>query len=193
LEADYVCPTPGEKCVSTVECGDAKVTGNETCDDGNKKSGDGCTKECQVEAGYACVVPGLNCQAAACGDGLVAGSEECDFGEDIEGCTACKIDDAYDCDASSCALTECGNGKIERGESCEDGNERPFDGCYACALEPKCEDGTCLAVCGDGQRYDSEECDDGNTKDGDGCSAQCKEEKGFVCEDVVGEPPELLN
>src|SRR5690606_23257914 len=73
LEADYVCPTPGEKCVSTVECGDAKVTGNETCDDGNKKSGDGCTKECQVEAGCAWVVAGLNRQARARGDGPGAG------------------------------------------------------------------------------------------------------------------------
>lgn len=193
LEADYLCPTPGQKCVSTVSCGDSKVTGTETCDDGNDKSGDGCSKKCEVEDGYACVVPGLHCQAAECGDELVAGSEECDFGADMEGCTACKIDEKYDCDESGCALTDCGNGVIERGESCEDDNDRPFDGCYACATEPKCEGGTCMAVCGDGQRYDSEQCDDGNSNDGDGCSARCEYEKGFSCEDIVGEPPEQVS
>ena len=192
LEANYVCPTPGEACVDTVKCGDAKVVGDETCDDGNTRTGDGCSKGCEVEEGYTCVMPGLRCEATECGDELLAGSEECDFGADVEGCTSCKIDDKYDCDAAGCAPTECGNGKIERGESCEDDNERPFDGCYECAVEPQCAEGECLAVCGDGQRYDSEACDDGNQRDGDGCSAQCKVETGFECDDVLGEPAEQL-
>jgi cysteine-rich repeat protein len=34
IEANYVCPTPGQPCVTTVVCGDGRVTGSETCDDG---------------------------------------------------------------------------------------------------------------------------------------------------------------
>lgn len=189
LEADFACPTPGEPCVSTVACGDGKITGSETCDDGDSAPGDGCDDDCQQEQGWSCPNPGLECQAAECGDGIVAGNEECDLVTDVVGCESCRIVDGYECGAEGCVATVCGNGTIERGEHCEDGNERPFDGCHACRAEPECEDGVCMAVCGDGQRYDGETCDDGNTRDGDGCSADCSAEEGFYCSDVVGEPP----
>jgi cysteine-rich repeat protein len=58
----------------------------------------------------------------------------------------------------------CGNGRIEPGEECDDGNRWGGDGCVACRF-PRC---------GDGQvRAGIEECDDGNQRDGDGCSAAC--------------------
>jgi len=58
----------------------------------------------------------------------------------------------------------CGNGIIEDGETCEDGNTIPGDGCSAdCRVE----------VCGDGVLTADEECDDGNVVDGDGCSSTC--------------------
>jgi fibro-slime domain-containing protein len=192
LEADSACPTPGQPCVSTVECGDGKVTGSETCDDGNLKSADGCSEKCVLEDGWACPVPGLRCEAAECGDGKVVGFEECDFATATAGCTACKIDDVYACDDSGCHKTVCGDAKVERGEQCEDGNGRPFDGCFQCRFEPSCKDGVCKAVCGDGQRFEGEACDDGNARDGDGCSADCKAEEGYSCKDQTGTPPAQL-
>jgi fibro-slime domain-containing protein len=192
LEADYACPTPGMPCMTTVECGDSKVSGTETCDDGNTKANDGCDADCMLEDGWACPVPGLRCEAAACGDGKVRGFEECDFVTPTAGCTACKIDDGSDCDDAGCQTVVCGNTKVERGEQCEDGNARPFDGCYACRAEPSCKNGVCKAVCGDGQRFDSELCDDGNARDGDGCSDACKIEEGYDCTDFTGAPPAQL-
>ncbi len=193
LEADSACPTPGEPCVSTVKCDDGKVTGSETCDDGNREAGDGCSKTCAVEEGWACPVAGLRCEAAECGDGKLAGFEECDFATPTAGCTACKIDDLYACDDAGCHKTVCGDAKVERGEQCEDGNLRPFDGCFNCRAEPSCKNGVCKAVCGDGQRFDGEACDDGNSRDGDGCSATCAVEDGYACKDQSGAPaPQVL-
>lgn len=192
LEADYVCPTPGEPCVSTVECGDSKITGGETCDDGNDDALDGCDSDCAIEPGWVCNFPGVRCSAAECGDGVVAGFEECDFGGDVTGCVDCQIVDGFDCTDTGCAATVCGNGIVERGEQCEDENDRPFDGCYNCLAEPVCSGGVCMGVCGDGQRYDDEACDDGNARDGDGCSSLCEIETGFACTDVAGTPPDTI-
>jgi cysteine-rich repeat protein len=35
-------------------CGDGVVTPDENCDDGNTISGDGCSANCTIEAGFAC-------------------------------------------------------------------------------------------------------------------------------------------
>ncbi len=72
----------------------------------------------------------------------------------------------------------CGNGSIETGEECEDGNTTDGDGCSASCLR---EGGDSVGICGDGNLDQSsagagEDCDDGNTTDGDGCSAQCLNE-----------------
>src|SRR4051812_283229 len=66
-EADFACPAPGEKCVSTVKCNDRKVNGNEQCDDGNNTAGDGCSPTCTLECGWTCTVGG-GCRADKCGD-----------------------------------------------------------------------------------------------------------------------------
>lgn len=193
LEQDFACPSPGEACVTTVACGDGQVTGNELCDDGNRAGDDGCRSNCRaVDPGWSCLVPGLRCEASACGDGRVAGFEECDFAASTAGCTDCKIDDGYDCDDVDCHPVVCGDDYVERGEQCEDGNARPFDGCFNCRLEPVCSDGVCLSACGDGQRFEDEECDDGNSKNGDGCSFTCKIETGFACTPELATPPESL-
>jgi cysteine-rich repeat protein len=59
----------------------------------------------------------------------------------------------------------CGNGVVEAGEACDDGNDDDTDECTsACAA----------AACGDGfVQVGVEGCDDGNTEDGDGCSSSC--------------------
>lgn len=70
----------------------------------------------------------------------------------------------------------CGNGQLELGETCDDGNTASGDGCSdSCIREPRC---------GDRVLDPGEDCDDGNTVDGDGCSATCAREPrcgdGFV-------------
>jgi cysteine-rich repeat protein len=60
----------------------------------------------------------------------------------------------------------CGDGILDDGEQCDDGNNVSDDGCNAqCVRE----------YCGDGVRQSSlsEECDDGNYYSGDGCSPYC--------------------
>lgn len=104
-------------------------------------------------------------------------------------------------------FASCGNGAIDSGEQCDDGNEEPGDGCSAlCKLEDitgcgngridsgeRCDDGdtfdsdgcssTCQveSICGDHILHIGEECDDGNTASGDGCSARCRLESLQTC------------
>ena len=74
----------------------------------------------------------------------------------------------------------CGNGRIEAGESCDDGNQSGGDGCSAqCQVE---------ADCGNGVLDLGESCDDGNNQGGDGCDAQCRVET--ECGNGIVEPGE---
>jgi cysteine-rich repeat protein len=61
----------------------------------------------------------------------------------------------------------CGNGALELGEECDDGNGEDGDGCSAHCLIESCGDGIV-------NNAPNEECDDGNNSDGDGCSADCQ-------------------
>ena len=81
------------------------------------------------------------------------------------------------------STTVCGNGAIESGEQCDDGNRTPGDGCNAfCAIEP--------AICGNNLVEAPETCDDGNTTSGDGCSNVCVAEQPVVCGNAVLETNE---
>jgi cysteine-rich repeat protein len=72
----------------------------------------------------------------------------------------------------------CGNGILETGEECDDGNTTNGDGCSAqCKIE--------AAACGNGVLEAGEQCDDGNTTSGDGCSATCQTE---FCGDGIVQP-----
>jgi cysteine-rich repeat protein len=65
----------------------------------------------------------------------------------------------------------CGNGILETGEQCDDGNLANGDGCSAiCCIEPPPPP---PPACGNGILEAGETCDDGNLADGDGCSAIC--------------------
>ena len=98
------------------------------------------------------------------------------------------------------AYAYCGNGVIESGESCDDGNSVNGDGCNTyCYTEycgdgvvspgEQCDDGwnngsywgacssSCTSFgCGNGTLDSNEQCDDGNTANGDGCSSTCYSE-----------------
>ena len=74
----------------------------------------------------------------------------------------------------NCALTLCGDGVLDEGEDCDDGNVLDGDGC----------DSNCIAeMCGNGKVQAGEECDDGNTADGDGCSRRCEIQR--LCGDAT--------
>jgi len=60
---------------------------------------------------------------------------------------------------------KCGNGVIDEGEECDDGNYLDDDACV---------NGCIRAVCGDGYVFAGvEQCDDSNFVNGDGCDADC--------------------
>ncbi len=62
----------------------------------------------------------------------------------------------------------CGDGFIELGEECDDGEDNSDTVGDACRTD------CTLPVCGDGVLdSETEECDDGNTEGGDGCDASC--------------------
>ena len=77
-------------------------------------------------------------------------------------------DDGNDQNGDGCSSScqlECGNGKVDPGEQCDDGNKVNGDGC----------DNNCkFTGCGNGIVDPGEQCDDGNTVNGDGCSSTCQ-------------------
>ena len=69
----------------------------------------------------------------------------------------------------------CGDGTVNPGEQCDDGNAIDGDGC----------DHDCTpTACGNGILTGGEDCDDGNTLDGDGCPSTCRTGE-TSCDDCV--------
>ncbi len=92
------------------------------------------------------------------------------------------VDDGYGNDATIESWTlrlevvgQCGNGVVDAGEQCDDGNGGNGDGCDADCRPSRC---------GNGLVGIDEECDDGNTDDGDGCRSNCT----FCGDGVVDDP-----
>ncbi len=175
-----------------IGCGNGKLDPglSEACDDGNGKSGDGCSADCKtVEKDYLCQPPGMPCvYLVACGDGRLGGKETCDDGnkQGGDGCSAtCETEKGWDCVPGLPCVPHCGDGVLLVDEQCEP--PAVGKGCSAaCKLEPgyicdpppatptpnqpaKCR----KTVCGDNKKEGAEACDDGNAIDGDGCSASC--------------------
>ena len=196
VEANWNCPTPGQKCVFIAVCGNGILTSDEACDDGNPVGGDGCSADCKkVEPGWQCRVPGKKC-VPLCGDGRLTGTETCDDSNTAngDGCSSnCLLEFGATCPTPGqpCIVARCGNGMVETGEACDAG---PLNGLFlgdgtgcskTCTREPTCRDGAvtraCDTKCGNGNIETGEECDDGNLASDDGCSATCTVEAGFNC------------
>jgi fibro-slime domain-containing protein len=203
IEQDFLCPAPGEACVTTVMCGDGRVSGREQCDDGNRHNGDGCGRDCDLEPGYTCPAPSAFCIAAKCGDKLRVGDEQCEDDDEVpadgDGCSStCRLEPGFVCPeaGAACVATVCNDGVKQGSEPCDDGNGVVGDGCTPfCEVEPDCSAGACRSRCGDGMILpnDQEACDDGNTADRDGCSASCKVEPGYACALEQSALPDVLS
>ncbi|HVZ87511.1 MAG TPA: DUF4215 domain-containing protein [Polyangia bacterium] len=196
----------------TSTCGNGVLDNGESCDDGNKVGGDGCTPLCQIENGYSCPTPGQPCvRTAKCGDGILTSPEACDDGNTTggDGCSAdcTMVETGWRCPVPGRPCVPiCGDGVIEQGETCDDGNTTNGDGCSStCQTEPGAScTGTpsvCkVAVCGNGVKETGEACDCGTdpTKlpsgctgpnglfngDGTGCSKTCTQEP--ICRGTTG-------
>jgi len=105
-------------------CGNGVVNYGETCDDNNTVDGDGCSASCQVEFG--------NLPRLGCGDGICSKVS----GENAENCAAdCSIDFPFDIPGRTLDGI-CGNGDVEPGEQCDDGDNEDGDGCSSsCVVE----------------------------------------------------------
>ncbi|HVY32723.1 MAG TPA: DUF4215 domain-containing protein [Polyangiaceae bacterium] len=72
----------------------------------------------------------------------------------------------------------CGDRKVDKSETCDDGDRADGDGCDGtCGVEDgwTCTGAPSVCVkCGNGALETGEECDDNNGDDGDGCSKDCK-------------------
>ena len=163
-------------------CGNGLVEGEEACDDTGTQSGDGCSADCTVEAGWDCDGASPSVCAPICGDGLIVGNEQCD-GTNLDGSTCLSLgfhDGTLACDTLNCAFDtqscelagRCGDGELqtEYEEVCDGQNldendcmDRGFyGGTLACASDCRSfvETG-CVGRCGDGvaQTGDGELCD----------------------------------
>lgn len=198
---DYAELVSGE----TSECGNGALEAGEQCDDGNTAAGDGCDQICRVEAFTCCQDSTTTCNVdAACGTGSCC-SGRCDSDGDAgNGCDgagpACGSGSTTECTggAPSCCGPVCGNGFVEPGEECDDGNVVDGDACSStCIGEGLCtgdgltgcvDDADCAGsggtCCGNAILTSPEECDDGNLIWDDSCDNTCA-----ACDDC---PPACL-
>lgn len=135
----------GGTCIPALAnpCGNGYINPNEDCEDGNHVNNDGCSISCQFEV---------------CGDGIIQTNswpsyklgkvivpehkgEFCDDGADNDKPNKCNKE------CSGITAPICGNGAIESGEVCDDGNANKGDGCYKCKIESgwECEKNVCEA------------------------------------------------
>jgi len=132
-------------------CGDGTVDDGEECDDGNTTAFDGCeptTCMFTCSADSACD-DGVDCNGVeVCG----ATSHVCERATPPAPGTACNTATVTDgvCgdtgDGSVCLEAGCGNGVMETGEACDDGNDVMSDGCeidctFSCTMDADCDDG----------------------------------------------------
>jgi len=217
-ECDDANLVDGDACTNActrARCGDGVLrAGLEACDDGNARNDDACLS---------------NCMRATCGDGYVRiGVEQCDNGGRnsdtiANACpTDCRLPVSTDAAAGGSAIHSaqrtpknvsavapttgaapayptCGDGRVDAGELCDDGNESNLDACLTDCTPARCGDGflrvgveqcdggtgnsnslpnACrldcrIPFCGDGIVDNGEACDDGNSSNADECLTNC--------------------
>ena len=137
------CVNPG--------CGNHVIEPGEGCDDGNKVVGDGCTPACLLELGQTCSGASSDCVSGFCD----SAGNVCACNEDSD-CSGGKLCNTT-ASPNQCVPLGCGNGVLEAGEACDDGNTTAGDGCnlscllelgQTCAMNTSCASGLCdMNVC----------------------------------------------
>ena len=190
LTCSDTCTIDATGCGAGPVCGDGAMEEGEECDDGNTDDEDGCAADCVVEF---------------CGDGIVqAGLDEaCDSGSlTIPDCDELGSVGVVFC-SSECALDEilcpdvaqCGDGTLDLGESCDDGNTEDGDGCSAICQSELCDNGMLddNEAC-DGDLLGGFVCSDFGFNGGevvcDGCAIDISGCRNVVCGDGVVDAPE---
>ena len=151
-------------------CGDGNVDSEEECDDANLLDDDGCDNDCT-----------WSCET----------EDDCDDGEFCTGVETCTshvcLDDAAPPDGGTCTTADalaglcaggecvpatCGDGNIDDGEECDDGNDINSDACI---------DNCRNAACGDGYIHiGGEDCDAAGPRT---CSTSCGTTGSQACVD----------
>jgi cysteine-rich repeat protein len=166
-----------------------------------------------VEGAQACSDDGTRWEACDCGGADADADVDGDAGADtdVDGGADADVEVEADADADTGGETDadvdddegettpvCGNGIVETGEQCDDGNTVQADGCHNDCLLPRCGDGVTdlgeecdsgadnsntrpdacrtdcrLSYCGDGVMDTGEPCDDGNADNTDDCLVGC--------------------
>lgn len=182
LEPFFECPIEGEPCVSTIICGDLRVIGDESCDDGRHcEDGTVCVED------DACDGIGDEVCVPRSGDGC---AETC---QQVEGGFRCPTVGGVGGACTEIPVAICGDGILNLGEFCDDGNDNPDDGCNtSCVAAPgyRClVPGTlCERVqwCGDGIRGTGEQCDNGSVCSGDGVTDCTADASVCDADDALG-------
>ena len=159
-------------------CGDGVVDTGEECDDANADNTDSCLN---------------TCVSASCGDGNVqVGVEECDDGANNGQPNYCNDT------CSGMVPATCGNGIIESGETCDDGNTTTETCTYGQTSCTVCN-GSCqgaagaTSYCGDAttDTVNRETCDDGDDNgEPNLCNSGCSGTTDSVCGNGVEEAGE---
>src|ERR1041385_8960744 len=142
--------------------------------------GDGtaCPVDYTCSASWGCLSPD---QRTAC-DGIASG----------EICTLQAIEGR--CSEGGCIVAQCGNGVVEPGEACDDGNSRNGDGCSGrCDSDESCGNGIAEldeeCDCGDDTHPGSGRCA-GTFNGGTVCGATCRLRR---CGDGIVDPGEVCD
>jgi cysteine-rich repeat protein len=191
----------------SIVCGDGFADPGERCDDGNERSGDGCSEDCSVESSES----GNNDDLAHADPYLApfVGEIYPAADEDFVEFTVTEPKTALVAQVMALGEGACESGEIDSVLEIlgQDGTILGIDddsGPGACSklLLPALPEGHYFASvsaaasaaretfpyllhldldrCGNDHISDAEECDDGNTTDGDGCSASCEVEQDSV-------------
>ena len=156
-------------------CGNGVLDAGEDCD-GALLGGATCTARGYASGTLGCSATcTFNTSACSnCGDGNVDGGEDCDMSDlggqscvtrgFTMGTLACTPTCQFN--TSGCSTAVCGNGVLDAGETCDDGNATAGDGCTSCAVNAgyRCmgAPSSCSTFCGDAMIVGGEQCDGSN-------------------------------
>ena len=180
IETGFTCPADGGMCLPDAVCGDGKVTAirGEQCDDGTNDGLHGCSAGCQVVTGWKRPPPAApacsTCTAATASRTPASSATTRTAGASTGARRPVSSSWGGSAPRPRACVRVCGNGVVDMGETCDDGDVFSGDGCSSkCLTEPNF---TCSMPgkpcvftpppppprCGNGVVETPESCDDGN-------------------------------